>query len=267
MQNNNIENSNGLNNYFFSKETKRKRGRPLKKNDNDKSDKNKNSEKNKIILHLPINIANVNLENNLNNDIFDLKINNNDNFLFSMSDNNEKIQQLKQEIKKKDELIVKLSNDVNNINYENVECTNKNSIKIIKIKSLDEQCNISCWWCTYDFNDMPCYIPDRYYDNAYYVFGYFCSFNCTIAYNMHMNDSKVYHRHSLIHMLYKSIFKNEDLVNINIAPPKEVLKKYGGTIDIEEYRKNMNVLKKDNNLTNSPQSLSIIPYFEGIKLI
>ena len=100
---------------------------------------------------------------------------------------------------------------------------------------LCEKTDIACWWCTYSFETLPCFIPERYNDGKFYVFGCFCSFNCAMSYNILLNDYKVLSRNSLIKNLYYTITgKNDD---ISLAPPKEALRKYGGILTIDEYRK------------------------------
>lgn len=104
-----------------------------------------------------------------------------------------------------------------------------NTNKVIENKKTD----INCWWCTYNFDNYPCFIPEKYYNDKYYVFGCFCSFNCASSYNLNMGDYKVMERYALL----KKIYDNNTDKN-KLAPPKEVLKKYGGIVDIEDYRKN-----------------------------
>ena len=57
-----------------------------------------------------------------------------------------------------------------------------------------------------------------------------------------MNDYKINDRYSLIKKIYEELHSNDSgkLKELKLAPPKEILKKYGGSIDIEEYRKCFN---------------------------
>lgn len=101
-------------------------------------------------------------------------------------------------------------------------------------KLLVEKTEIVCWWCTYNFDNVPCVIPIKYYNDKYYVFGNFCTFNCACSYNLKMDDYKKHDRHALLCKLYVQIFQTtRDLVP---APDKEILLKYGGNVTIEEYR-------------------------------
>tara|TARA_B100001094_G_C18191494_1_gene807555 strand:+ start:4442 stop:4930 length:489 start_codon:yes stop_codon:yes gene_type:complete len=93
---------------------------------------------------------------------------------------------------------------------------------------------LHCYHCTFQIKDifqMPVsYDIDK---NEYEVTGYFCSLECMKAYNAHLNDSYRNNRFSLISQFYDLYDKN-----IELAPPKECLKIYGGNLTIQEFRKN-----------------------------
>lgn len=114
---------------------------------------------------------------------------------------------------------------------------------------IPKKTNINCWWCTYNFDCLPSFIPDKYHNNKFYVFGCFCSFNCAGAYNLSLNDDRIWERYALMKQLYYMINKNNITsisdIEINIAGPKELLEKYGGPMTIEEYRKNSKILGRE----------------------
>jgi hypothetical protein len=114
---------------------------------------------------------------------------------------------------------------------------------------IPKKTNICCWWCTYDFDWLPVGIPEKYHNGIFYVFGCFCSFNCKAAYNLGMNDNRVWERYSLMKQMYYIINKNSITsisdIEINPAGPKELLEKYGGPMTIEEYRKNSKILGRE----------------------
>ncbi len=164
-------------------------------------------------------------------------------------------------IKEKDNLIKQLRKELDEIKNSNSNReTSYHSLDLdfVNIKDgkkiVPKNLNIACWWCTYEFSGAPCFLPDKYYDGKYYVFGNFCSYNCSAAYNMSLSDYKCWDRHSLINKLHNYI--NNTDINVNIAPPKETLKKFGGYMTIEEYRKNAAFNNKEFRL--------IIPMFEYI---
>lgn len=91
-----------------------------------------------------------------------------------------------------------------------------------------------CWWCDHAFDWVPVFIPQKYRDNAYYVFGNFCSFNCALRYNTELKDHRVNTRRALLMNLKdKCLGQN---VQIRTAGNREILKSKGGPMDIDEYR-------------------------------
>lgn len=125
----------------------------------------------------------------------------------------------------------------------------------LKLFDMENNClipkktNICCWWCTYQFDWLPTYLPEKYSDGKFYVSGCFCSFNCAAAYNLKLDDSKVWERYSLIKQLYYMINKDKITnitdIDINIAGPKELLEKFGGQMTITEFRKNSKILGRE----------------------
>lgn len=95
--------------------------------------------------------------------------------------------------------------------------------------------DVACWWCCHTFDNVPIGIPDSYHDGRYKMFGCFCSFNCALAYNRDLRDYRTYERQSLIHHL-KAELGADDGIRLDAAPPRQVLKMFGGTLDIEEFR-------------------------------
>lgn len=101
-----------------------------------------------------------------------------------------------------------------------------------------EQPKSACFWCSYDFDNPPVYIPKHFIKNFYNVYGCFCSPECATGYLMKENiDSSVkFERYSLINNLYGKIYEYSK--NIKPAPdPYYLLDKYYGNLNIKEYRK------------------------------
>lgn len=110
--------------------------------------------------------------------------------------------------------------------------------------------SIRCWWDTYMFDTLPCFLPELFHNSTYHVIGCFCSFNCALAYNLYyLKDHKIYQRKSLVYKLYREIYKlkMEDDINIKEAPPKEILNEYGGNenMTIEKYRRSFITMNKE----------------------
>lgn len=86
--------------------------------------------------------------------------------------------------------------------------------------------DILCWWCKSNVSKY--HIPERMIDNKFIVFGYFCSLECACAFNYQLNDNRMNSRHILLQHLYKNN-------NIKPAPDWTLLKKFGGTLSIENF--------------------------------
>jgi hypothetical protein len=93
-----------------------------------------------------------------------------------------------------------------------------------------------CWWCCHSCHSTVLNMPISHdeYKNVFQTFGYFCSFECMKAYNLHDNDSNKCIRSSLISLFRQKSYANFD--KIAIAPPKQLLKIFGGSMSIESFR-------------------------------
>ena len=157
-----------------------------------------------------------------------------------------------------------------NIKYD------KLSLKKKKIKSLmiyyneynkrrewPKSSDLKCFWCSHNFDNIPCAIPTKYVNNNFYVFGNFCSKECAASYNFEMNDTGIWERYSLLNYLYSIIIENNDL-KIKLAPSRLCLTIFGGNLSIEEFRK----CNDDYSLNYKvifPPMISVIPSMEEIK--
>lgn len=108
----------------------------------------------------------------------------------------------------------------------------------------------ACFWCCHGFVWNPVVLPISYdaYKNRYIAEGHFCSPECALAYNYgdgKISDSFKWNRHSLLGYLYADILKNRTL---SPAPPRTLLRMFGGPLDIEQYR---DYTSGDNNIVLS----------------
>ena len=114
-----------------------------------------------------------------------------------------------------------------------------------KLKELEYNLHINnisdkrsaCFWCTYDFDNPPIYIPKHFIKETYHVYGCFCSPECSVAYLMNENidSSAKFERYHFINHIYAKIFNYTK--NIKPAPnPYYMLEKYYGNLNIQEYR-------------------------------
>lgn len=181
--------------------SKSKRGRPRKNNNLNKTEITKMliNKQDEIVLFLPIPL------NDNNNNI-------------TLSNKTDKF------INEQDNIIIE--QPINQKNIDKIEIININN-------NLHNEINISCWWCTYEIEKNNYYhIPDRYDDLTYYVYGYFCSPNCAMAFNLDEDDYKSTIRNALIEKLYEH--------NLRPADDWKLLQKFGGNMLIEDFRKNFN---------------------------
>jgi len=96
----------------------------------------------------------------------------------------------------------------------------------------------ACFWCTYDFDNPPIYIPKFELNNTYQCYGCFCSPECSVSYlfNEHIDISTRVERYSLLNHIYCKIYDYDK--NIKPAPnPYYLLEKYNGNLTIQEYRR------------------------------
>lgn len=95
----------------------------------------------------------------------------------------------------------------------------------------------SCFWCCHSFEWTPCVLPVSYdaYKNIYSCEGHFCSPECALAYlyKESSTESTKWNRHSLLRHMYSTLYSTKDL---SPAPPRTLLRMFGGPLDIEQYR-------------------------------
>ena len=145
-----------------------------------------------------------------------------------------------------------LKKNLKNIMYEFIH---SNSEKI-----WPESTNIHCYWCCHPFGNTPTCLPEYFKKGKFYVSGCFCSFNCAASYNFSKNDEDIWERYSLLNLMYKKMY-NQNFIRIPLAPPREVLKNFGGYLSIDEFRENLMKMDKLFNVVKPPL-VAIIPKIE-----
>ena len=96
----------------------------------------------------------------------------------------------------------------------------------------------ACFWCTYDFDNPPIYIPKLKLGGTYHCYGCFCSPECATAFlfKESIDSSVLFERYHLLNYLYSKIYNYN--TNIKPAPsPHYMLNKFYGNLTIQEYRK------------------------------
>jgi len=96
----------------------------------------------------------------------------------------------------------------------------------------------ACFWCTYPFDNSPCYIPKYEMDESICGYGSFCRPECAVAFLMKesIDDSMKFERYHLLNQIYSKVYNYKK--NIKPAPnPHYLLEKFFGNLSIQEYRK------------------------------
>jgi hypothetical protein len=195
-----------------------------------------NTDEEKIILHLPITINEINDFDN-----YDAV----DNSLFIKSDKEIKIHAYNNIVNDTDSTD-SLRTPINN-NYDKI---NINTVQKISTHNLHFTQNTKCWWCRSCFNTPSLELPEDYYNDTFFCIGHFCSFNCMKKYNLELNDHLIWKRDSLINLFYYKIHKNYK--EITPAPHWMILKEYGGCLTIEEFRNNFIINSKEYIILHPP---------------
>lgn len=122
--------------------------------------------------------------------------------------------------------------------------------------------HLLCWYCSLPMQKRIHYmvfgLPEFKQGKKYYCLGIFNSLRCALAYNLKLNDYKIWERTSYLKALYHHFIGK----TLTPAPPKECMKKYGGILTEEEY---VDLLFDHQKLYKMifPPIAPIIPYIES----
>jgi len=157
-----------------------------------------------------------------------------------------------------------------NKNYFNV----LKKVKILKMMQADDtkkewesSSDHACFYCTEQFQTMPIGIPIRHIRGKYYCRDNFCSFNCAAAYIFSGFDTRYHFKkweyYALLCLLAKEINEkiniengndNKKIIYVKLAENRNLLKKFGGPITIEEFRSQFYFLDKKYSMLYPPVS-------------
>jgi hypothetical protein len=127
--------------------------------------------------------------------------------------------------------------DDSEINMKDINMKLK-QVKINLYKNTLQDKKSACFWCTYEYDNPPCYIPKHEIDDKLYGYGSFCRPECAVAYLMkeNLDDSTKFERYHLLNQIYGKVYEYKK--NIKPAPnPHYLLEKFYGNLSIQEYRK------------------------------
>jgi hypothetical protein len=184
-----------------------------------------------------------------------------------LSINNSNIENKKRKTTKAKQTPINLDNetDILTSSLEKLGISNKEILPFetfyknptIHVKMLISGKNISkdsnCWWCRYKIPDEwhPLGLPVKieYTNKAdincpkiFHCDGIFCSFNCMMAYSRDNSHCFKYKQcGTYITLLYREIYGKECwITKIESAPSWKLLKDYGGSLTIQEFRNSLN---------------------------
>ena len=105
---------------------------------------------------------------------------------------------------------------------------------------LPDKTDIACFWCCHSFPTRPFAIPSHILDETWQMYGNFCSPECAVAhlFKEHLDSHVQWERYALLNSLYSEDagVKAGSIHGVKPAPPREVLRMFGGSMDISEYR-------------------------------
>jgi hypothetical protein len=103
-----------------------------------------------------------------------------------------------------------------------------------EIKSIPDRVDVACFWCCHTFDHKPIILPVRDQGDYIQVSGNYCSPECAMAhlFDVHQDSYARWEQLSLLNRLYGQAVGGP----IKPAPPKQILKLFGGPMTIEAYR-------------------------------
>jgi hypothetical protein len=134
----------------------------------------------------------------------------------------------------------------NTTDITNINTINERGVEIhAKLKQMEKRLHINntfdkksaCFWCTYDFDTPPIYIPKECTQIDYKVYGCFCTPECAAGFlfDEGLDISTKFERYHQLNHLYGKVFNYTK--NIKPAPnPRYILEKFYGNLTIQEYR-------------------------------
>jgi hypothetical protein len=98
--------------------------------------------------------------------------------------------------------------------------------------------HIHCFWCCHEFTTQTFTLPISFdtNKNLFVCSGIYCSPECALAYlyaDVNISDNSRWQRHALLSELYKPLYGERE---ISIAPPRSILRIFGGPLDIKQFR-------------------------------
>lgn len=128
-------------------------------------------------------------------------------------------------------------------------------------KNIDTR-DICCWWCCHTFTNTAVRLPISYSEGVFQGYGHFCSYNCACSYLFNSPEyaDKVWNVYSLLNLMFKKCTGGSGQ-KIRLAPPRQDLQMFGGSLSIGEFRSCNQMQDKEFKLLIPPMTM-IIPQIE-----
>lgn len=168
-----------------------------------------------------------------------------------------------------EEKIIELNNEIQSLKTGSIHISSNINKKIyeskvnfydVNMSQWKDSTPIACWWCCHTFMNIPLGIPEYIIKDKFYLYGCFCSFNCMMAYNLDLNDYKIWDRQANIYQM-KNVIDPDNIFTIHPAPPRQILEMFGGPLSIDDYRQSFFVINKEFKIYLPPM-ISIIGSIE-----
>jgi hypothetical protein len=198
-----------------------------------------------VILHLKCSLKDLQNSSLTNNEIHGYNFNNPNQLSYDVINVESSI--FNQNFQNDNSSSIQSKNNDDDVDYDDDNSNKDNNIRELwkKLKALEHNLHVNnicdkksaCFWCTYEFDNPPVYIPKHFIKDSYHVYGCFCSPECATAYLMEecIDSSSKFERYHLINHIYSKIYDYKK--NIKPAPnPYYMLEKYYGNLSIQEYR-------------------------------
>jgi len=238
-----FSNSDTIENLINSDDLDYEEENEVKDNNEISTDNSFNKEtKPNVILHLKCSLKDLQTNSSINSDIQGFNFNGTNQLAYEIINAQPSVSN-----QNSNNDIVPITKCVEDDDFDDDKSIKENDIKEVwkKLKQLEHNLHVNnicdkksaCFWCTYEFDNPPVYIPKHFIKDSYHVYGCFCSPECATAHLMEENidSSSKFERYHLINHIYSKIYDYKK--NIKPAPnPFYMLEKYYGNLSIQEYR-------------------------------
>ena len=120
----------------------------------------------------------------------------------------------------------------------------------------------ACWWCCHPFSVPPVGLPVNLNGmpprESLSTYGHFCGYSCALAW---AKDRRAFHKQiPLLHYLHKRTY---DTFALECAPPREMLRMFGGPMSIDDFRAS-SAARKRFQVAEAPSLVPLRMYVEDL---